>query len=437
MEDLPQLSGSATVVMVVNGSPITIELDGTNAPITAGNFVDLVERQVYDGILFHRVETGFVVQGGDPLTLDPSVSSDLFGTGGFIDPATGEERTIPLEIKPQGADAPLINQTFSDPPPVLSNTRASVGMARSSALDSASSQFFFNLDDNLGLDGRFAVFGNVTSDFGVVEQIAIGDRIEMARVTDGIVSTRVSQIVTDSTLLNRYINQLNADSLPLGFGFASDGDDTVEITAEFNVQNPKGIQLLGGNDIAVGSASNDAIYANEGNDMLQGQGGDDRLWALDGDDSIEGGLGNDITNGNIGNDNIDGGAGDDFLRGGKDNDVLTGGEGNDFLIGDFGSDVLIGGTGADSFILRTETESGGQDPEAVDRIVDFNATEGDRIIVAGAIELSGIEFVALASDTLIQVTGGDILGRVQNVTPDVVQSATLTVSGDDIGLGIG
>ncbi|MBE9040555.1 peptidylprolyl isomerase [Oscillatoriales cyanobacterium LEGE 11467] len=436
MEDFAQLPGSATVVMVVNGSPITIQLDGTNAPITAGNFVDLVERRFYDGISFHRVVDDFVVQGGDPQSLDPNFSGQL-GTGGFIDPTTGEERTIPLEIKPQGSDTALLNQTFSDPPPVLSNTQATIAMARATALDSASSQFYFNLEDNLDLDGRFAAFGNVTSDFSVIEQIQIGDRIEAARVTDGIIPSRVSAIVTDSTLLNTYINQLNADSLPLQFGLGSDGDDTVQLTPELNAQNPVGTILLGGNDTAIGSESSDIFYANEGNDSLQGAGGDDRLWALDGDDVVTGGIGNDIANGNVGNDSVDGGAGDDFLRGGKNNDTLTGGEGNDFLIGDFGSDVLIGGTGADTFILRTETESGQQDAEIVDRIVDFNATEGDRIIVAGDIELSTLEFVVLDTDTLIQVTGGDILGRIQNTTPDLVRGATLAVGSGDLGLGIG
>jgi peptidyl-prolyl cis-trans isomerase B (cyclophilin B) len=78
----PRLEGKATVEMIVNGSPITIEVDGENAPITAGNFVDLVERGVYNGLTFHRVVKDpqpFVVQGGDPKGN---------GTGGFIDPVT-------------------------------------------------------------------------------------------------------------------------------------------------------------------------------------------------------------------------------------------------------------------------------------------------------------------------------------------------------------
>ena len=66
MKDFPRLEGKATVVMTVKGSPITIELDGANAPITAGNFVDLVQKGIYDGLVFHRVVSypqPFVVQG--------------------------------------------------------------------------------------------------------------------------------------------------------------------------------------------------------------------------------------------------------------------------------------------------------------------------------------------------------------------------------------
>ena len=71
---LPQLLGKATVVLQVNGQPITIEVNGVDAPVTAGNFVDLVNRGVYDGTSFHRVvrePDPFVVQGGDPLSQNP------------------------------------------------------------------------------------------------------------------------------------------------------------------------------------------------------------------------------------------------------------------------------------------------------------------------------------------------------------------------------
>ncbi|HEY9849510.1 MAG TPA: peptidylprolyl isomerase [Leptolyngbyaceae cyanobacterium] len=186
MTNLPRLEGKATVVMVVNGSPITIEVDGTNAPITAGNFVDLVQRGVYDGLVFHRVvrePQPFVAQGGDPLSKDPNLQN-RWGTGGFIEPGTSTERRIPLEIKPTGAETPVYSKTITQKP-VLQHKRGAVAMARSQSPDSASSQFYFALADLPFLDGSYAVFGNVTQGMDVVDKIKQGDRIESAKVTEG------------------------------------------------------------------------------------------------------------------------------------------------------------------------------------------------------------------------------------------------------------
>ncbi|MBW4561824.1 MAG: peptidylprolyl isomerase [Mojavia pulchra JT2-VF2] len=187
MNDLPRLEGKATVVMTVKGSPITIEVDGTNAPITAGNFVDLVQKGVYDGLVFHRVVRDpqpFVVQGGDPQSKDPKVPANRLGTGGYIDPKTGNERYIPLEIKPKGSDQPIYGKTITQPP-VLTHKLGAVAMARSQMPDSASSQFYFALADLGFLDGNYAVFGNVTEGFDVVNKIQQGDRIDSAKVTKG------------------------------------------------------------------------------------------------------------------------------------------------------------------------------------------------------------------------------------------------------------
>jgi peptidyl-prolyl cis-trans isomerase B (cyclophilin B) len=192
MKDLPRLEGKATVVMTVKGSPITIEVDGTNAPITAGNFVDLVQKGVYDGLVFHRVvrqPQPFVVQGGDPQSKDPKVPANNLGTGSFTDPKTGKTRYIPLEIKPKGADQPIYSKTLEaagvTQPPVLQHKQGAVAMARSQMPDSASSQFYFALADLGFLDGSYAVFGNVTNGFDVVNKIQQGDRIDSAKVTQG------------------------------------------------------------------------------------------------------------------------------------------------------------------------------------------------------------------------------------------------------------
>jgi len=186
MANLPRLEGKATVVMVVKGSPITIEVDGTNDPVTAGNFVDLVQQGVYDGLVFHRVVRDpqpFVAQGGDPQGKDPNFRGQL-GTGGFVEPATGKERRIPLEITPKGADSPVYSKTITQPP-LLQHKRGAVAMARSQSPDSASSQFYFALADLSFLAGSYAVFGYVTQGMDVVDKIQQGDRIESAKVTEG------------------------------------------------------------------------------------------------------------------------------------------------------------------------------------------------------------------------------------------------------------
>jgi peptidyl-prolyl cis-trans isomerase B (cyclophilin B) len=181
------LEGKATVVMTVKGAPITIELDGTNAPITAGNFVDLVQKGVYDGLVFHRVlrkPLPFVVQGGDPQGKDPKFPTAQLGTGGFIDPKTSRERRIPLEIKVKGAPNPTYSKTLEKP--VLLHSRGAVAMARAEDPNSASSQFYITLSDASHLDGSYAVFGYVKQGMDVVDKIEAGDRIDSATVTQGL-----------------------------------------------------------------------------------------------------------------------------------------------------------------------------------------------------------------------------------------------------------
>jgi peptidyl-prolyl cis-trans isomerase B (cyclophilin B) len=190
--NLPRLNGEATVELVVKGAPITIQVDGNNAPITAGNFIDLVNRGVYTGLAFHRVvrePQPFVVQGGDPQGRNPNFPVDRLGTGSFIDPTTSLPRYVPLEIKPAGAAQPVYSQTFETAQitkkPKLKHTRGAVAMARSNLPDSASAQFYITLTDLDFLDGSYAVFGYVTNGMNVVDEIQQGDRITAARVVSG------------------------------------------------------------------------------------------------------------------------------------------------------------------------------------------------------------------------------------------------------------
>jgi peptidyl-prolyl cis-trans isomerase B (cyclophilin B) len=183
---LPTLNGSATVEMKLSYGTVTIEVDGKNAPITAGNFVDLVKRGFYNNLIFHRVirePSPFVAQGGDPLGN---------GTGGFINPATAQARNIPLEITIAKDSKPQYSRTLkSDEIPQLRHSRGAVAMARSQAPDSASSQFYIALADVNFLDGSYAVFGYVTSGMDVVDKIKLGDRILSMTVTKGVENLKV------------------------------------------------------------------------------------------------------------------------------------------------------------------------------------------------------------------------------------------------------
>lgn len=186
---LPQLKGRATIEMETEKGQITFVVDGYSAPVTAGNFVDLVERGFYNGLKFIRSEESYVLQAGDP------PGSEV----GFIDPATGVYRNIPLEVMVRGDKKPTYGITledagrYRDQPVLPFSAYGTVAMARVEAEpDSASSQFFFFLFEpeltpaglNL-LDGRYAVFGYVIDGKEVLENLKQGDAIISAKVIRG------------------------------------------------------------------------------------------------------------------------------------------------------------------------------------------------------------------------------------------------------------
>jgi cyclophilin family peptidyl-prolyl cis-trans isomerase len=137
-------------IIETNKGPITIELYEDRAPITAGNFIDLVERGFYNGLKFHRYEPGFVIQGGDP---------QGNGTGGFVDPETRRERRIKLEVTPE----------------LKHGEAGGVAMARSQDPNSASCQFYITLGPAAFLDMNYAVFGRVVDGMNAVKQLRAGD----------------------------------------------------------------------------------------------------------------------------------------------------------------------------------------------------------------------------------------------------------------------
>ena len=188
----PCLSGNALVALETSKGRVVLELDGKAAPLTAGNFVDLVRRGVYNGTVFHRVvrdPVPFVVQGGDPTSADSKVPASRHGTGNFLDPDSGEPRLIPLELKLKGADTLRYGEAISSPTVTgdltLTHQRGALAMARSADPNSASAQFYIALQALPELDGRYAVFGRVKEGMDVVDRIRQGDRITGATLLEG------------------------------------------------------------------------------------------------------------------------------------------------------------------------------------------------------------------------------------------------------------
>ena len=150
---------------------ITVELDGDAAPITVQNFMDLANAGFYDGLTFHRIISGFMMQGGDP---------NGNGTG-------GSENTIKGEFSANGVEN------------TLSHTRGAISMARSQNPDSASSQFFICHADSTFLDGQYACFGYVTDGMDVVDAVC-----EAAQPTDdnGTIPADQQPVITEVRMID-------------------------------------------------------------------------------------------------------------------------------------------------------------------------------------------------------------------------------------------
>lgn len=158
-------------IVVENYGTISVELNADEAPITVANFIQLAKGGFYNGLTFHRIISGFMIQGGDP---------NGNGTG-------GSDQTIKGEFKSNG-----VNNT-------LSHTRGAISMARSSDYNSASSQFFIVQQDSKYLDGQYAVFGYVTSGMDIVDKICNDTPVEDQ---NGTVTKENQPVITSITVID-------------------------------------------------------------------------------------------------------------------------------------------------------------------------------------------------------------------------------------------
>ncbi len=147
--------GAIKATLVVDGrGTVVMEFYPKAAPKTVAHFTYLIKSHFYDGTKFHRVEPGFVVQGGDPKSKDMDAAQFTAAQIG----THGSGTSVPLEAK-------------------LPHLKGSIGLARSQSEDSGDSQFYFNLNTNTPLDGKYCVFGKIISGDDVPEKIQIGDKI--------------------------------------------------------------------------------------------------------------------------------------------------------------------------------------------------------------------------------------------------------------------
>ena len=180
---LPCLFSNEYVLLITNRGNIKLELYGKSAPITVGNFIDLVEKGAYNKTIFNRVISKpypFIIRGGENISLDSENK--------VINKNSGKTRYIPLEIKLKTKNLPIYGKEIDISNQInnieLKHKRSYLSMARSKKLNSASSQFYILLKSLPELDGRFAVFGKVISGMHIVDLIQEDDFIIEAKRVD-------------------------------------------------------------------------------------------------------------------------------------------------------------------------------------------------------------------------------------------------------------
>ncbi len=189
-DDLPRLLGRASVEIDTSKGKMLAIIDGYNAPLTAGEFIDLSKKGFYNKLPINRAEEFFVLQTGDP------EGKEI----GYIDPNTNKERHIPLEIRVPNKEETIYENTFEDlglyteTPQLPFATLGTLGWAHSDeGLNDGSSQFFFFLYEaelnpagrNL-IDGRYAAFGYVVEGEEILNKLEIDDQINSITVLDGL-----------------------------------------------------------------------------------------------------------------------------------------------------------------------------------------------------------------------------------------------------------
>ena len=251
---------------------------------------------------------------------------------------------------------------------------------------------FSGYGQNQRIDLREGFFSDVG---GLVGNVAVaqGAAIENAEGGFG------ADTLNGNALANELAGNGGADTI-----YGGAGADTIDGGAASGF-----LRGEDGDDSIVGGAAFDDIHGNMGHDTASGGDGDD--WVVGGKDNdrLAGDAGHDVVLGNLGSDTIDAGSGNDVARGGQGDDIVNAGAGDDFVSGDVGSDTVSGGAGADRF--HSFAGAG------IDRVLDFNVAEGDRVqLLTGAT----YTLAQVGADAVITLGPGDQLILVG------VQTSSLT-----------
>ncbi len=181
--NLPCLGSNEYVLLITNKGKIKLELYGKSAPITVGNFIDLVEKGAYNKTIFNRV-----IKEPYPFIIRVGENNSIKNKNKFVDATIEKIRYIPLEIKLKTKKSPVYGKEIDIFNQInnieLKHKRSYLSMARSTTLNSASSQFFILLKSLPELDGRFAVFGKVINGMNIVDLIQEEDFIIEAKRVD-------------------------------------------------------------------------------------------------------------------------------------------------------------------------------------------------------------------------------------------------------------
>lgn len=166
-------TGSEIAVIKTSKGTIKVKLFGKDAPIHVGNFVELAQKGFYDKVKFHRLEPGFVIQGGDPQT--SALSSEQ-----VVELVNAQKTGAYTQGQPMlgtGGPGYAIKGEFDAAKNPNKHVDGSLAMARSQSPDSGGSQFYFTLGPQSFLDGQYTVFGQTTEGLEVVHKLGVGDEI--------------------------------------------------------------------------------------------------------------------------------------------------------------------------------------------------------------------------------------------------------------------